>query len=200
MKRRRLLLPLLLLLLLGGLLLVPQVRWPVYGWLRGEAFYQGMPTSYWRQRIQQYERPKDAKKQASIDDWIQKLESVFGLLADDLPLDILGHDPGTVAVRLELLQDSDECVRKAAILDISLIGPSARPAIPLLINLCEDPSVAVQLRAIVAVGQFGPEAKEALPSLRRLLELYDGSLFHQYLLRTAIRDIDPEAAARSPVK
>ena len=47
-RRWRLLLALTLLLLAGGLALVPGVRWPVYGWLRGEAFYQGRPTSYWR--------------------------------------------------------------------------------------------------------------------------------------------------------
>ncbi len=42
MKRRRLLLVgLALLLLLSGLLLVRSMRWPIYGWLRGEAFYQG---------------------------------------------------------------------------------------------------------------------------------------------------------------
>src|SRR5690242_8106067 len=54
MKHRwRLWLLLLLLLLLGGLLLVPQVRWPVYGWLRGEAFYQGMPVSWWAEEIEE---------------------------------------------------------------------------------------------------------------------------------------------------
>ena len=51
MKRRRLLLALALLLFVVGLLLVPSVRWPLYGWLRGEAFYQGMPTSYWHAEI-----------------------------------------------------------------------------------------------------------------------------------------------------
>jgi hypothetical protein len=39
-KRWRLFLALGLLLLVGGLLLVPQVRWPVFGWLKGDAFYQ----------------------------------------------------------------------------------------------------------------------------------------------------------------
>jgi hypothetical protein len=29
----------------------PAVYWPVTGWLRGEAFYQGRPTSYWSQAI-----------------------------------------------------------------------------------------------------------------------------------------------------
>jgi hypothetical protein len=38
--RRRLFLLLVLLLLIGGAFLVPSVRWPIYGWLRGEAFYQ----------------------------------------------------------------------------------------------------------------------------------------------------------------
>ena len=61
MKRRRLVLVFLLLPLLGGLLLIPQVRWPVYGWLRGEAFYQGMPTSYWRGRIQRYLEARASK-------------------------------------------------------------------------------------------------------------------------------------------
>ena len=36
-KCRRLLLILVLMLLVGTLLLVPSVRWPIYGWLRGEA-------------------------------------------------------------------------------------------------------------------------------------------------------------------
>src|SRR5262249_51464347 len=41
----------------GAAFLVPAVRWPVIGWARGEAFYQGMPTSYWRSEIQnRYER------------------------------------------------------------------------------------------------------------------------------------------------
>jgi hypothetical protein len=29
----------------------PAIYWPVTGWLRGEAFYQGRPTSYWSQAI-----------------------------------------------------------------------------------------------------------------------------------------------------
>ncbi len=44
--RRKLFLLLVLLLLMGGLLLVPEVRWPVHGWLRGEVFYQAGVSSY----------------------------------------------------------------------------------------------------------------------------------------------------------
>src|SRR5262249_40577366 len=55
--RWRLWLVLVLLLLVAGLALVPQVRWPIYGWFRGEAFYQGMPTSWWAQEIRESYRP-----------------------------------------------------------------------------------------------------------------------------------------------
>ena len=53
LKRHRLMLVLGLLFLLGSPLLMPSVRWSVYGWLREEAFYQGMPTSWWASEIQE---------------------------------------------------------------------------------------------------------------------------------------------------
>jgi hypothetical protein len=51
--RRRVFLVLVLLLLVGGLLLVPSIRWPVYGWLRGEVVYQGIPASWWERKIEE---------------------------------------------------------------------------------------------------------------------------------------------------
>jgi len=52
MKRRwRLLIGLALLLLVGGALLHPDVHWWLLGWYRGEAFYQGRPSSYWLQQL-----------------------------------------------------------------------------------------------------------------------------------------------------
>jgi HEAT repeats len=194
-RRRRRILVLLLLPLLCGLLLVPQVRWPMYGSLRGEAFYQGMPTSYWRHRIQQHERAKDAQKVTLNVDWIQKLKSVVGLLPDDLPPDILGRDPETLAVRIELLRDSDDRVRAAVATNIGMIGPAAREVIPLLIDMLQDPSVDVQLSAAMGLYYFGQEAGEALPSLRRLLELYRDHPYRALLMRLVIREIDAAGTA-----
>src|SRR5438105_3973061 len=52
MKRSwRLLIGMTSLLLIGGLLLLPAVRWRVIGWVKGEAFYQGRPTSYWSKEV-----------------------------------------------------------------------------------------------------------------------------------------------------
>jgi hypothetical protein len=48
MKRcLRLCLGLVALLLFGAVLLLPAVRWRIVGWVKGEAFYQGRPTSFW---------------------------------------------------------------------------------------------------------------------------------------------------------
>ena len=41
------------LLQVSGLLLIPSVRWPLHGWIRGEAFYQRMPTSWWEKEIEE---------------------------------------------------------------------------------------------------------------------------------------------------
>ncbi len=37
-----------------ALLALPSIRWPLWGWMRGEAFYEGRPTSYWRWEIHVY--------------------------------------------------------------------------------------------------------------------------------------------------
>jgi len=46
---------LLTLVVLAGVLALPSVHWPLYGWLRGEAFYQGWPTSWWDREIARLE-------------------------------------------------------------------------------------------------------------------------------------------------
>jgi hypothetical protein len=55
MKRRwRLRLTLLLILLGGVSLLHPAVHWRLLGWARGEAFYDGRPTSWWVEDIEKH--------------------------------------------------------------------------------------------------------------------------------------------------
>ncbi|OAI48350.1 hypothetical protein AYO44_07185 [Planctomycetaceae bacterium SCGC AG-212-F19] len=52
MKRRwRLLTGLALVLFVGASVLHPAVHWRIIGWAKGEAFYQGRPSSYWRNEI-----------------------------------------------------------------------------------------------------------------------------------------------------
>jgi hypothetical protein len=64
---RRYVLPLAMLALLGccALIFVERVRYPVIGWLRGEAFFEGMPTSYWSASmrwVENYVNPESAEE------------------------------------------------------------------------------------------------------------------------------------------
>jgi hypothetical protein len=193
MKRRWLWL--LLLLLVGASLLHPSVHWRLIGWVRGEAFYQGRPTTYWQQRIQEYQQlTEDERWSAWNDHWMRTVEKLLGLPPDDYHPAVLYHDdPATMPVRLELLRDANPDVRKAVALNIGVIGLPARPAIPILIDLLEDPDLSVQRTAANALMSYGPEeAKEAVPSLRQLLN--HGDAGSRYWADRILQIIDPEAA------
>src|SRR5688572_28154738 len=56
MKRRRLKLVCLLLAILTALAVWLEPTRVVWGWLRGEAFYQGRPTTWWRTELNRWER------------------------------------------------------------------------------------------------------------------------------------------------
>src|SRR5579862_9823503 len=132
MKRCRLLLVLLLLLPLGGLLLVPSVRWPVYSWLRGEAFYQGMPASWWAEEIDaNYIELPSIEFDAGIPAMWAKLtpSSVYHKLGQRLlpaimsldgageivEVPLLPVDPDALPVLLALLRNQSAKVRRVAI-------------------------------------------------------------------------------------
>jgi hypothetical protein len=61
MKRRRLVRLLALLAVLAALTVWLEPTRVVWGWLRGEAFYQGRPTSYWAERIRPWEISDDLR-------------------------------------------------------------------------------------------------------------------------------------------
>jgi hypothetical protein len=189
--RRRLLLCLALMLFIGASLLHPLVHWGLIGWARGEAFYQGRPTSYWRQKIQEYQQAMpqrleeylqslDGRRPASQAHWMGKVKSVLGLPADDefVPPAVLGRsDPSDLADRGIFL----------------LNGPPDPLAIPVLIELLVDSDPDVRWSAIHPLMSLGPQANKAIPSLRRLLK--DNDWLVSGYAKKAIRAIDPEAAA-----
>ncbi|OAI48645.1 hypothetical protein AYO44_06695 [Planctomycetaceae bacterium SCGC AG-212-F19] len=57
MKRHSRLLVVLAVLLVTANVLHPAVHWRLIGWARGEAFYQGRPTSYWADKIEATYQP-----------------------------------------------------------------------------------------------------------------------------------------------
>ena len=171
MKRRHLLI-LLLLLLLGSPLLLPQVRWPVYGWLRGEAFYQGMPTSWWAKEIDTTYQPmllwdisgKDASiqwcMQPSPSLW-DEIRQQFGPSTTALPASIfavgcplLDGDPDALPVLLVLVRNESAKVRRAAIRGLWAEGEGKPEIISALIEAVRDTDAAVQEEAVAALQHF----------------------------------------------
>lgn len=87
----------------------------VWGWLRGEAFYQGRPTSYWRREIGQWRiefvadtpGPMYRREQSSF----ERLLSYWVTIPDKPWPALLDGDRGGALVLQELLEDSPEFVR-----------------------------------------------------------------------------------------
>lgn len=177
MKRRwRLLISLALLLLLCGLFLLPQVRWPIYGWLRGEVFYQGRPTSYWVNEIEASYQPimiggssyvvplyDDGRaiwcveRSASL--WDQVLDRVMPRTPQLADLNnivggpLLNGDPGALPVLLALLRDESAKVRRVAISGLVAQGREKLEVITALQEAVNDQDYAVREAARVALGQ-----------------------------------------------
>jgi hypothetical protein len=136
MRRRRRLL--LILPLLSGLLLLPQVRWPVYGWLRGEAFYQGMPTSYWREECRHW-LPREIRISATPQvEWnrqsseFEKWRDSFLHLPKNETFPLITGDPQCLPVLIELLQFEDKQLSRIVLYALERIGSGAVAVVPIL--------------------------------------------------------------------
>lgn len=85
-------------------------------------------------------------------------------------------------------------VRNAAAYEIASLGPSAKAAVPALIEALDDPDPAVRFPVTVALGEIGPDAAAAVPRLKQMMfeEINDEIAA---AARRAIRRIQPSALA-----
>ena len=132
MKRLwRLWLCLTLLLLVGASLLHPSVQWRLIGWVRGEAFFQGRPTSFWKRECRQWEHRLDENYGMScVVPWVwvrnpTELEQRIGQwtgrpaakTAGKMPL--LEGGPLAVPVIVELTGEDDRSVVHVALCGVA---------------------------------------------------------------------------------
>jgi HEAT repeat protein len=61
-------------------------------------------------------------------------------------------------------------VRRNAAIELSKLGPDAKPALPALITALDDPDKQVWSLAIGTIASIGPAAKEAIPALLSALD------------------------------
>lgn len=168
-QKRRLLLVLASLLILSGLFLVPSVRWPVYGWLRGEAFYQGMPTSWWAGEVQESFHELTAANWPTI--WSADIRPSF---SDRVRQWLLGYgrgdtwdtysllegDSAALAILLELLRDESAKARRVAISGLCSLRLRKSEIITALeLVTVNDPEDEIRREAMLALDLLRRESK-----------------------------------------
>src|SRR5438445_759028 len=157
-------------LLLTALFLEPtRVVW---GYLKGESFYRGRPTSYWRSALLD-EAPAAhvAARSALKDGRAEAIPVLIQLLASRgdrtyaevrwtaaALLGALGQigsgDARVVEALTAALKDSNERVRRDAVRSLGQLGAAAKSAAPTISKLRNDPAERVRTAAAAALRQI----------------------------------------------
>ncbi len=148
------------LLVLG--FLSPHIYWRIVGTVRGEAFYAGRPTTYWRGYLK--DEQERSSRLARIyfgvggpvtlrDSWEEWRDNWIGGANSS---DVLETNEEAIAVLEELLRDADHQIRQAAFYAIRKHGERAKEARPDLLDFLmtkphlewKDVELLVELRPI----------------------------------------------------
>jgi hypothetical protein len=181
-RRRRIILAL---LAVAALLAVPAVHWRLIGWVRGEAFYQGRPTSYWAGEIRSFHcvlitgygendlgRPRSFPRRPIVSPLVRRKQRVV-----DRALTCLGITPNIVNVN-------------SSYWDEEIPFPNADGgAIPVLAQLLKDADNHVRWFAAWRLQDYGPEAAAVIPALWSLVERQEWGT--AMLAAAALEQIDP---------
>jgi HEAT repeats len=188
MRRRwRLCVSLALLLAIVGVSLHPAVYWPTYGWLRGEAFYKGMPTSYWEEEAAAYTPIFFDQWQPKHDDgtaaWKSRKVDRYRWILAHMPPQGTPLEPAPCP---------------AIVNDRPPLADGDPDAIPVLLQLLQSRVETVRWLAVWEMVELGSRANDAIPALHELLTSDDAGARHR--AATALRAIDPDAAKESGVE
>jgi hypothetical protein len=135
MSKRRLVWLIAVPVLLGFVVWLEPTRVP-WGLMSGEAFYDGRPTSYWRQELQRWRfvfeenwrrQPAECwwRERSQFDMWLDRFREDKGVQFLDRPR-ILAGDPHAEQVLNELQNDRSERVRENAALGMKAIRQHLR--------------------------------------------------------------------------
>ena len=142
------------------------------GWVRGESFWRGQPTSYWREVIIDWNR---VQAKTPVQSWVDKAKEFFHIPFSD-PRDVHPYhdfqrcDATAVPVLRALLADEEKLVRVAAVNATGSIGGSAIDAVGELRTLLDDPSPEVRVHAALALWQVSKRAELSIPVLLKCLD------------------------------
>jgi hypothetical protein len=174
-KRRLLCIGALGVVLLGAFLAFPLPRLILVGWLRGESFYQGRPTGYFIWDLQKVDIHPISCPNGVNDDterivqfsfgchttfWEDFLERYFDVMSQPtFASTALFHgDPAAAPVLMELLASDNPDFRMIAALGLREIGPPAKAAVPMLLQMTKYPDYASHSCARMALWKIDPQA------------------------------------------
>jgi HEAT repeat protein len=124
-----------------------------------------------------------------------RYNAAFGLGA----MAFMGGDAkAAIPALVETLRDSYHTARAAAAMALGHIHSEPALVVPALIESLRDPDVFVRAQAATALGEFGTNAKPAAAVLIELLHEQNQDATNA--ASKAIKQIDPEAAARAGVR
>src|SRR5262245_15064685 len=118
------------------LLFVPALLF--VGFNDDEAQYQGKPSSYWIDCLQD-------------DNWVVRLAGAYALC------EIGPKAQAAVPHLTQALHDQNEFVRERAFLALGQIGAGAESSVPELISILRNGNKSSRIAAIRVLGQIGPE-------------------------------------------
>jgi HEAT repeat protein len=91
-------------------------------------------------------------------------------------------------------------VRSFALSALGQIQPDPLLTVPVLVAGLDDPFPVARVFAATALGYYGPEARAAVPALLRMLATNNAAGSEHHEAASALKKIDPEAAAKAGVK
>lgn len=152
-----------------------------------ENFFQGLPTSYWRQRaLEFHSRLKDG--------WAPRIvlnpDGSFDVEKPDFR--IFEGDTASLAVLMDLLRDPDLAVKRSACRGLEIIGPQATPSASALIQLLIEDKSSLRPYAAEALGRIGAAA------VPLLLKKLPADACTESAIFLALEKIGPDAAPAIP--
>lgn len=191
LSKKRLWIAIVLVIILLSLLF-PPVYWRAIGYIRGEAFYKGRPTSYWHIELKEWDEGPPPPS------WQHDFLARFGITSTQARPSILVQDDWTG----ELLYS----VRRYGNFPYTDLPPpevlarllaDQEEALPVLVELLKDEDEDVKLWAIVTVSRLGSDAESAITPLKRLLK--DKSPKVRRAAGLALKRIDPVEAVQAGI-
>jgi hypothetical protein len=177
-------------------------RHELLGHVRGEAFLQGMPSSYWASTLLAAGTdPNDAGPDRLLKGITRRIHEPSDVLPDPRGDEVRKlrwlRKPSAVPVLRDLLHSRDEDVRRRAAYFLGRQGPESALALPDLLRLLDDLDPCTRVVAGGAVWRISPShARDACRAFARSMPAADGPAGEEVRAAfTLVEDNPPEPVA-----